>query len=222
MYFPNIGSVGTPAFEPDFNAAPNNKQLGGITTQDQSLTASGFSAPAVLELGDTTVIITGGESGAMEAYVFDPEKIGVGETFFRLSENFANFYDGEYSRFAFANLNDDDNLEMLAGNRRGGLGLFSTPFTLGGLLYNSTAENINELEFNVFPNPADDVLNISLKNERLSQSSFRLFNSLGQTFESGMIIGERHQLSIGHLAPGVYFMEIKTEEKSGVKKVILK
>lgn len=80
------------------------------------------------------------------------------------------------------------------------------------LLDNFVLEN-----FNLYPNPASDVLNIQLDHNLLLET-VTLFNNLGQIIKSS----NEYTLNVDDLNPGVYFVEVKTNQGKATKKVIIK
>ena len=73
--------------------------------------------------------------------------------------------------------------------------------------------DVNQLK--VFPNPANEMLNINLQNNNLENCI--ITNALGQTvFSSANEINSNHkiQLNISHLSAGVYFVKVSASDGS--------
>jgi hypothetical protein len=78
-------------------------------------------------------------------------------------------------------------------------------------------ENIIE-NFNVYPNPANDVATINFKNA----TTLRVVNLLGQTIYSENIEGlSSTMLNVSEYSNGVYFIKVDTNKGSGSQKVIV-
>lgn len=222
-YLPNQGTVGNPQFDADLSQAAtvNNVFFGNISTKNPLTgTTTGFSAPVVLEFGDTSYLITGSEIGDVEVHRIIPDSIDSG-AFEVISENFGGLREGTFTRLAFANLNDDDFIDALVGNRRGGLGFFSSPFEVDGSMISAAGETVQRLEFEVFPNPTDNLLKISLP-ENVLTGSYRIFNPMGQLEMEGTLTGREMSLQIGHLPAGVHLLRVNVNGMAGVKKVIVR
>jgi len=74
-------------------------------------------------------------------------------------------------------------------------------------------EDANQL--NVFPNPANEVLNINLQNSAIQNCI--ITNALGQTvYSSANEINANHkiQLNISNLSAGVYFVKVRASNGS--------
>ncbi len=76
-------------------------------------------------------------------------------------------------------------------------------------------------DFSVYPNPAWDVVNISLDKE-LKGAHAILYNSFGQRVLSQEFSGAKHQLNIAALTKGVYWLSLEKDSEILTKKVVLK
>src|SRR5690606_25893044 len=83
-------------------------------------------------------------------------------------------------RCAFADLNGDGFLEMVCGNRRGGVNLRSTEFRFDSLIISNTnTVAVPPAEFILAPNPVSDQLKISWHDDRISSVSVKVFHISG-------------------------------------------
>lgn len=86
-----------------------------------------------------------------------------------------------------------------------------------GLVHVNGINSITELEpvFEVFPNPFSTTLTV-----RFDQplKSIEIIAISGASFQ----VEPTEQINLGHLKPGIYFIRIKTETKTYVKKVVKK
>jgi glucuronoarabinoxylan endo-1,4-beta-xylanase len=74
----------------------------------------------------------------------------------------------------------------------------------------------------IFPNPADDQLNLQIS--YIPQAGIRivLYNLQGQTIISDRIRTERHTLDISSLEEGVYLISLRMEEAVVVRKILVR
>ena len=92
---------------------------------------------------------------------------------------------------------------------------------------NTSVQNLEELglQFEVFPNPASNYLNISLSNNTVKEGSLSLYNLNGQTLvQQPVNINRSTQvipLNIAEVAAGFYLVKIQTNEGIAVKKIII-
>ena len=94
---------------------------------------------------------------------------------------------------------------------------YSFPPPVNCYITTSIVDKKKNTDFHIFPNPADNVLNI--KSDNLSIENFFIFNSLGQLMNSGQILKEA-TVSIDNYSPGLYlilFTDIKNQERVIVK-----
>jgi len=81
-------------------------------------------------------------------------------------------------------------------------------------------EIIIDSEFSVFPNPADDILNIRSTKINID-FSFNIYDAMGiEVFVKAELVNEIMKIDISNLKPGVYFIEINGEKTSRKKVVI--
>ncbi len=93
---------------------------------------------------------------------------------------------------------------------------------------NSIAENNLEENISVYPNPTKGIMNLEfrIQNEiKVSDCELRITNVLGaETAPSAFGIsqtGENISFDISNLQSGIYFLQIKTKDKSFTKKIII-
>lgn len=76
-------------------------------------------------------------------------------------------------------------------------------------------------EFNIYPNPANNVLNLQWKNENNeSKTEIRVFDLCGKTIYENETDAASASLDVSSFAPGLYFVEIKNGTKSGRTKFL--
>ena len=80
----------------------------------------------------------------------------------------------------------------------------------------STQEN-NKLGVNIFPNPVNDVLNITKVS---NNATFNIYNVAGQFISNGKVINNK--VNVSSLAKGVYFIEISEKGATSKMKFIKK
>ena len=83
--------------------------------------------------------------------------------------------------------------------------------------YVSVSEN-KELKFNVYPNPASDYLVV--EGIGYKKLNFSIFNIVGQSVKTGKLENNTSKISIPNLNSGIYFIQLKTEDKSETIKFI--
>ena len=88
----------------------------------------------------------------------------------------------------------------------------------------NTEDAKNSLAFNVFPNPASDVINIQLSTEEASVMTIELFDTTGKLIESVSRNNFGNAITTiptAELAKGVYIVKVTSNGFAGTQKVIL-
>jgi hypothetical protein len=96
------------------------------------------------------------------------------------------------------------------------------------LIFSKSATGLNnELSssnnFIVFPNPANNVLNLSLTTTKEDNYNFTIYNQLGAEVNAGSLdfnAKRTHALNIENLSSGVYFIQVKNGKTSQTIKFI--
>ena len=73
----------------------------------------------------------------------------------------------------------------------------------------STETVENEIQYDVFPNPVNDILNINIK-ESNTVSGITIYNLVGKEVSSIILKNGNNQLDLSKLSSGVYFYAIKS------------
>lgn len=74
-------------------------------------------------------------------------------------------------------------------------------------------------QLTVFPNPARDVLIVSVEGQQLEQ--VRIFNLLGEVVAVPAVNGTRSELSLADLTPGNYLVQVQTEVGLATRRVVV-
>lgn len=94
------------------------------------------------------------------------------------------------------------------------------------LLFKNAAVGTNELDnalakaqIKVYPNPATDILNISLSNTQFKNSRVSVFSATGQEVLQSNMADNTAQLNITNLSNGIYFVSITNQ--NGFNKTVI-
>lgn len=91
--------------------------------------------------------------------------------------------------------------------------------TLCGPVGMSETESNNSIL--IYPNPANDMLNLVLQSKVTSQTSVEIYNSFGQLLLQSEIINQKSVINISSLSDGVYYCLLKEGEKTFSKKIVV-
>ncbi len=103
-------------------------------------------------------------------------------------------------------------------------GFLGTPKFVIQPLATSTSQPTNSLQFNLFPNPADDAAWLTLDRPADSEMRVSLFNSAGQLAQTAVLPAgaDRLELSLKNLPKGIYGLRLEGEMGAGVRKLVVK
>jgi hypothetical protein len=78
----------------------------------------------------------------------------------------------------------------------------------------------------VYPNPTDDIFNISFVSEEIQTLSIRVINIVGEVVYAESLehfVGEyTKQISIGDNSKGIYFLEITNNQTTSSRKIVIR
>ena len=177
-----------------FNFNLRSENLGGVEVS-QWWTNIGFSAPLFFHNGNNLELYVGSKSGAI--FKYNNIENNLAGVFNLVDSNSYNINTGTYSTPAIYDINNDSLMDLIIGNKRGGLSLFmgsDDPLI-------SNISNTTEEFYSVFPVPSKDIINIKNLNKFLE---FEIFNITGRRIKSGKTNGT---ISIKNLENGIYFLK---------------
>ncbi len=79
-----------------------------------------------------------------------------------------------------------------------------------------------ELEFSIYPNPVQNSFFIKIEAEMVNNCQFKIRNSVGQIVWDNEVISSVHYKVDGlNLANGIYYVEMISDQKSSIKKLLI-
>ncbi len=82
-----------------------------------------------------------------------------------------------------------------------------------------STKEIKNLDFEVFPNPTTDVVNVQLPTGTNSATA-KVFDTSGRLIATQEISNPREQINISTLASGIYVLRISSEGRFGARRII--
>ena len=98
-----------------------------------------------------------------------------------------------------------------------GEGLYSTPEYVTVSVGTVGIEEMDVNEFGIYPNPANNILNIDGGN---AEFNYMMFNGMGQKVAEGNAT-DNAQINVSGMAKGVYFIRLTTGTQVRVDKVVV-
>lgn len=204
-YFQNVGTPNVPKFGDDPTLAPNTNTLGNVLVK-QTLDPTGGAAPFFYDTGNSFILWVGSRSGRIFQYTkIDNNLYG---DFEKVSEMAGSVYEGKRSAISIADIDNDDILDMVVGNSRGGIALFQTDLKIDGTVGVKTSELKKAID--LYPNPTSGICTIETT-ELLS--AYYVLNVMGQQVLAGAFISSDYKLDLSSCEQGVYVVVLQL--KSG-------
>jgi hypothetical protein len=204
-----IRNIGTPAnFEcnTDLTFELNNPFLGGVSAVGQSGGIVGNSSPYMLWVDGNLELFLGAQSGHLYRFTDVWDNLEQGATFTDISNLVQLPHNGFNRKIAFANLNDDNLLEFVSGNRRGGLSLYGTDLEEFMTIDNTNNHSFVDLGISVYPNPTRKELYVSLGDDYKFEM-LRVYDSAGRLVLTSM----DSNVDCSTLKTGIYILEVSAE-----------
>jgi hypothetical protein len=209
-YYENTGTINVPVF----SSTPTSTMLGGYSVQNYSRTAM----PFVYDNNGAYELFIGHQAGnIIQLGNIDGNILGTYDT---LSTNFNDFYEGWNTQISLADLNNDNKLDYIFGTGRGGVVILEERDTLVTTVDIETVQKVVHL----YPNPANEALNISFLTPNTGTLHLTVYNALGQVVlqKTTSSTGQKHQLNISNLAAGILFLEVQTDDYREVVRFVKK
>ncbi|APZ45934.1 hypothetical protein BW723_06345 [Polaribacter reichenbachii] len=92
--------------------------------------------------------------------------------------------------------------------------------TFLGELETAKVTNINnKLSFNIYPNPALNIINIEIDKNYSEKNTLHLYDNTGRLLINKKVISNNSSLNISKLSKGVYFIKIFNKEQTSTKRI---
>jgi hypothetical protein len=210
-YYENTGNTTSPLF----SSTPLTTMLGGYSIQNFSRNAM----PFVYDNNGSYELLIGHQLGnIIQLGNIDADILGTYDT---LSSNFNNFNQGWNTQISIADLNNDNKPDYIFGTGRGGVVILEEKDTLTTTV---AAIEATQKVVHLYPNPAQDALNISFLTPNTGTLHLTVYNALGQVVlqETTISNGQLHELNISSLAAGVLFLDVRTDDYQEVVRFVKK
>ncbi|MGB0429455.1 MAG: T9SS type A sorting domain-containing protein [Bacteroidia bacterium] len=188
-----------------------SEKWGGV---QMGVPGSGFATPLIADFdmnGKNDLLITGrkGQIWFCRDFTYNESEFII-EKQLLFNDSLNNYLPNSYNQMLYpaaAELTNDSILDVVMGNRRGGL-----MFYKGDLLKSVSNEQVSSIKnLMVYPNPASGELNIKLNNAKLQ--SIKMYDLTGRlVFKSDNITGEK--IDINGIKQGVYLLDVTTINKN--------
>lgn len=165
----------------------------------------GYAVPFFYKEGGVTHLLVGSFSGPIAEYsVSAPFTITT--TFTLITKSVNGYNEGSQSTVWFEDINGDNQRDMFIGNAGGGLNFFSSKSLTIGLKEIDAGKL--DAQVTLYPNPANNVLTISLDIVGFQKGEVILHDVLGKEVWRSQLVSTSEALDISSLNKGVYFATV--------------
>ncbi len=215
-YFQNIGTEKVPDYAASPNEPGNTPFFGRLDARIPGF-VFGSAQPVFFEEEGQLKLLLGTENGKIEEYIVDRENP---EAAFTLVDEFwGKIKQGFKTSIALADFNNDELLDVVVGNERGGLAIYATD-VFSALTTSTTS--IEEEEISIYPNPVAEQLTIQLSNQVKAEKWLTIYGSEGRVHLTQRMNSIREIVDLSRLESGVYFLKIHSNTGVSIKKIIKK
>jgi hypothetical protein len=175
---------------------------------EQGISNYGYAAPRFSVFQGDTFLLSGSERGTLFIWKQENNQLLLADS------AFLSIDEGGHSTVATGDLNGDGFLELIAGNRAGGL-TYSV-----GQMPTSQWNWMGENSVRIVPNPVSNFIAIQGLNESVE---LEIWNAIGvQVCRMNLNADSLSMVDIGQWADGLYFFQIQSTKGRYLQKVIIK
>ncbi len=173
---------------------------------------TGYSTPFVFKQSGVTKLLAGSEEGHLRLYGnIDGNLNG---SFTMLDSVYLNIYEGTRTALTGADITNDGYMDLIIGNYAGGVSYYKGCSTILSI---NNIDNSVHWHFDLFPNPADNTVNVKIQMDNNNAYTLDLYTIMGQLVMSQKIINNTAVLRTGNLSQGIYICKVSEINNSGNK-----
>ena len=195
-YLPNSGTTTNAIFDTIIT------NWGGVDV-DQSYISTGFSNPTLYDSSGVYQLFVGSFSGNI--YQFTNIDNNLNGQFTAVNSTSSNIWDGGKSALALADINNDNNPDMIVGNLSGGISFFSSDTLLTDTTITNVSNQTKNIDFTIYPNPAKN--NFTIKSSETGTVTIK--NLLGNTIYNKKKTEDILKINISKFSKGIYVVLFK-------------
>jgi len=195
-YLPNSGTTTNAIFDTIIT------NWGGVDV-DQSYISTGFSNPTLYDSSGVYQLFVGSFSGNI--YQFTNIDNNLNGQFTAVNSTSSNIWDGGKSALALADINNDNNPDMIVGNLSGGISFFSSDTLLTDTTITNVSNQTKNIDFTIYPNPAKT--NFTIKSSETGTVTIK--NLLGNTIYNKKKTEDILKINISQFSKGIYVVLFK-------------
>ena len=195
-YFPNRGTINSAIFDTII------ENFGNVDIED-SVISTGYSSPKIIDINNDRYLVSGSFSGNLYAFEIN----SIDSSFAPIDIGLNNLWDGSITAVDFTDLNNDFKLDVIVGNKSGGL----TYYNSDSLLTNTN--NLLNNELILYPNPTKN--NITIVSNLLG--NVELYNTHGKLILKKTKSSDKLRISLKNISNGIYYLKFNNKTNLVIK-----
>ena len=195
-YFPNRGTINSAIFDTII------ENFGNVDIED-SVISTGYSSPKIIDINSERYLVSGSFSGNLYAFEIN----SIDSSFAPIDIGLNNLWDGSITAVDFTDLNNDFKLDVIVGNKSGGL----TYYNSDSLLTNTN--NLLNNELILYPNPTKN--NITIVSNLLG--NVELYNTHGKLILKKTKSSDKLRISLKNISNGIYYLKFNNKTNLVIK-----
>ncbi|MCG8575892.1 MAG: T9SS type A sorting domain-containing protein [Flavobacteriales bacterium] len=210
-YYENVGT------EESFSFEHVTDSLGDIDVSEY-WNPNGFAVPAFMDIEGEWELIVGSLNGDLHYY--DNIEDNLDGTWNLVDSTLEDINIGDYAAPAIYDITEDNHLEMVLGNERGGVGFYKSAL----MSDIGIQPNPDLAAFKIYPNPAQTQLTVDLGQlpyKELLNMEVKLFDISGRMIYKVKPKTQKVNLDVSNFASGTYLVEVISSNKTQTQKVIV-
>jgi hypothetical protein len=198
-YYQNNGTATAPSFTFITDTLGGVHTLGNLNVFGYD----GYAVPFFYRENGTTKLLVGSVNGNIFHYTVPSNVLA---TYNLINNTVNNYYEGGQTTVWYEDVNDDGKRDLFIGNASGGLSFFTSKSPLVGL--SEISPDALEEAVAIFPNPAEDRLNLKISSLEVNACTVEFFDLTGRRLLRQEVIANSSDFDISALSPGVYFIKV--------------
>ena len=195
-YFQNRGTMNSAIFDTII------ENFGNVDIED-SVISTGYSSPKIIDINNKRYLISGSFSGYLHSFEIE----SIDSSFVPIDIGLNNLWDGSITAIDFTDLNNDFKIDIIVGNKSGGL----TYYNSDSLLTNTN--NFTNDELILYPNPTKD--HITIFSSR--KGNVELYNTHGILILQKFKRSNNLTISLNEVSKGIYYLKFNNETNLVIK-----
>lgn len=128
-------------------------------------------------------------------------------------------FDGSWSNYPYF-----ESGNVIISDRQNGLFVVKPTVTVipPGTVTGLDDNDLSEEAFLIFPNPAQDVLNIDYLDSSSGPTSVNLYDGSGRLVMASTLKSHQNNIEVGHLNRGIYYLKMANQQGAVVKRIALR